>query len=140
MQLPRIPVLLVALAAGAPLACAELDIHYPGPHRTARVERPGPPPHAPAHGYRHKHKTHAGHVELVFDSGLGLYLVVGSPGYYWHDDHYYREVDGAWRMSLRLDRGWSAAPAKGLPPGLAKKAGRGQSHKKRGRHPAKHAY
>ena len=140
MQLPRIPVLLVALAAGAPLACAQLDIHHPRPHRTARVERHGPPPHAPAHGYRHQHRTHAGHVELVFDSGLGLYLVVGSPGYYWHDDHYYRQVHGAWQMSVRLDRGWSSARAKSLPPGLAKKASRGKGHKKRGPHPAKHGY
>ena len=140
MKLPRIPVLLLALAAGAPLACAGLDIHHPGPHRTARVERHGPPPHAPAHGYRHKHKTPRGHVQLLFDSGLGLYVVVGWPGHYWHKDHYYREVDGAWQISVRLDQGWSSARAKHLPRGLAKKAARGKGHKKHGPHPAKHDY
>ena len=132
----HVPILVIALAASAPLGCAE--IHFPSP-RTARVEQPGPPPHAPAHGYRRKHDTHAGQVELVFDSGLGVYLVVGWPGHYWQDGHYYREVDGAWQVSARLDTGWSAAPAKRLPPGLAKKAARGKGHK-RGPHPAKHGY
>ena len=34
----------------------------------------GPPPHAPAHGYRHKHPDG---VELVYKSNIGGYAVVG---------------------------------------------------------------
>ena len=123
----RIPALLVALAASASLACVDVHHHAPLP-RTARVRDPGPPPHAPAHGYRHKHKTHAGQVELVFDSGRGVYLVVGWPGHFFHDGHYYRQANGSWQFSARLDTGWHAASSKRLPPGLAKK-GRGRKHK-----------
>ena len=122
--------LLVALAAFAPLACTHIDIPYP---LEGRVERAGPPPHAPAHGYRQKHHARGGDIELVFDSGLGVYVVVGWPGHYWHDDHYYRDVDGAWQVSVRLDGGWSAAPSRKLPPGLAKK------HRGKGPHPASRA-
>ncbi len=132
----RVLALLVSLAVCAPLACTH--VHVPL-LPTARAEGRGPPPHAPAHGYRHKHHVHGADVELVFDSGLGLYVVVGWPGHYWYDGYYYREVDGAWQLSVRLDTGWSAAPAKRLPPGLAKKGARGKDHK-RGPHPAKHGY
>ncbi len=127
--------LLVALAACAPLACTH--VHVPYPPTAPRAERPGPPPHAPAHGYRQKHHAHGGDIELVFDSGLGVYVVVGMPGHYWHDYHYYRSVDGVWQASLSLDGGWSTAPSRKLPPGLAKKH-RGPKGKSRGPHPAAH--
>jgi hypothetical protein len=127
------PILVAALAASATLACVQVHHLDPVP-RSARVEKPGPPPHAPAHGYRHKHKTHAGEVQLVFDSGLGLYLVVGWPGHFYDTGHYYRKADGVWLISTRLDTGWVAVSAKKLPPGLAKK-GRGP---KKGPHPASH--
>ncbi len=74
--------------------------HHPHAHRQARVEshahKPGPPPHAPAHGYRHK--RHSG-PELVFDSALGVYMVVGHEHHYFHDGHYLRRHDGVWRLS-----------------------------------------
>ena len=120
--------LLVALAGSTPLACAQ--VHIPNPLE-ARAEQMGPPPHAPAHGYRHKHHAHGQDVELVFDSAVGLYVVVGWPEHYWHDGHYYRHVDGAWQVSVQLDDGWSSASGKRLPPGLAKKH-RGR----KGPHPA----
>lgn len=130
----QISILLVTLAAS--LACAEGSYRVPIP-RTARAHEAGPPPHAPAHGYRHKHHAQAGEIELVFDSGLGVYVVVGWPGHYYNDGHYYREADGVWHVSSRLDAGWAALSAKKLPPGLAKKSTRGKG-KKRGPHPAKH--
>jgi len=127
----RIPILLATLAASATLACVAVHHHVPVP-QTARVEKRGPPPHAPAHGYRHKHKAHAGEVELVFDSGLGVYVVLGWPGHFYDQSHYYRQDGGVWQVSARLDGGWVAASTKKLPPGLAKK-GRGP---KKGPHPA----
>lgn len=110
--------------------------HYHGHPRRAPavvVHKPGPPPHAPAHGYRHKHAHHG--VDLVFDSGLGVYIVVNLTDHYYHDGHFFRLHDGVWQISAHLNHGWKHA-SKRLPPGLAKKHGK-KGHK-RGPHPAKH--
>lgn len=76
----------------------------------------GPPPHAPAHGYRYKHQD----VELVFDAGLGVYIVVGYPDYYFYDNRYYRYRDGGWAVSLLLEGPWVSITEVDLPPGLQK--------------------
>ena len=98
----------------------------------------GPPAHAPAHGYRRKHIDG---VELVFESSIGLYVVVGYPDHYYHDGYYYRLSGGLWEMSLKLDGGWKFASEKSLPPGLKIKAkandndngrGRGKDKQKKG--------
>ena len=62
-----------------------------GGHPHARGRGHGPPPHAPAHGYRHKAQRHG--AELEFDSGLGVYVVVGVPLHYYLDGLYLR-LDG----------------------------------------------
>ena len=80
----------------------------------------GPPPWAPAHGYR---RNHASGVTLVYDTGLGAYVVAGMPGYYYIDDRFYRSVTGAWQISVQLDGPWQSVGGRGLPPGLAKKGG-----------------
>lgn len=95
----------------------------------------GPPPHAPAHGYRRKHhdQHHGGDVELVFDSGLGVYVVVGFPSHYWLEGTYYREQGGSFQVAASIDGPWTAS--RSLPPGLAGKAkgkpsnGKGNSRK-----------
>jgi hypothetical protein len=133
MRLPAAAALAALLVVEA-TACVYVQAPVAIPTRT--VAKQGPPPHAPAHGYRHKHHHHG--VELVFDSGLGLYVVVGRTGYYYDRDHYYRVVEGAWQVSVSLDSGWKATSHKRLPPGLAKKAARGKA---KGRnHPAKHGH
>jgi hypothetical protein len=99
----------------------------------------GPPPWAPAHGYRHKHENG---VELVFDSKIGIYVVVGRPGHYFHRDRYYRSYDGRWQVSVAVSGPWNVVSVSKLPPGLRDRA------KKRGHHrgkpgkrmPAKHGY
>ena len=86
--------------------------------------RSGPPEHAPAHGYRrHLH----GH-DLSFDSELGVYVVVGSPGLYFWDDFYWRLRDGFWLRASVFDGPWIVVPDthRHLPPGLAKKHGYGK--------------
>ena len=95
---------------------------------------PGPPPHAPANGYHHKHRHQGQDLEFVFDSGLGVYLVVGVPDrYYWNG--YYLRIDGdQWYASVNLDRDWKARTDDSLPSGLRKhkkhpKAKRGKSGK-----------
>jgi hypothetical protein len=75
----------------------------------------GPPAHAPAHGYRRKHMSG---VELVFDSSIGVYVVVGHPGHYYDKGYFYRLEGGLWEMSLSLDGHWKIASEKSLPAGL----------------------
>ena len=87
----------------------------------------GPPPHAPAHGYRHKYHDH----DLVYDSNLGVYLVVGYSDYYFLDDSYYRHSKDGWYYSKQVDRDWQQYQQDKLPPGLAKKYhgnGQGRDH------------
>lgn len=83
----------------------------------------GPPPHAPAHGYRAKQQGH----ELVYDSGLGVYVVVDLPNVYYYDGIYYRYDHDHWYYSTSPGRGWDAYDTdRKLPPGLAKKHGKGK--------------
>ncbi len=78
----------------------------------------GPPPHAPAHGYRHKHRDG---VEMVYDSGIGVYVVVGHSELYYYRDRYYRLNSGSWEVSAHVDGKWAPASDKKVPPGLRKK-------------------
>lgn len=87
-----VAVLLPLLVSG----CAQRQYSDPG------YSRGGPPPHAPAHGYRHKGQSH----DLVFDSGLGVYVVQGRPDYYFWDNRYFRYHDGDWQYAADLDGRW----------------------------------
>lgn len=91
----------------------------------------GPPPHAPAHGYRDKHRHGQ---RLVFDAALGVYVVAGLPYHYFHDGHYYRFHGGIWEASVHPKGPWRHISKKRLPPGLRKKGpGGGPPHGGRGR-------
>jgi len=99
----------------------------------------GPPAHAPAHGYRRKHMND---VELVYDSSIGVYVVVGHSDHYYHDGYFYRLRGGLWEMSLKFDGNWRIASEKSVPAGLKVKVkanggGRG-NEKGTGRGKAKH--
>lgn len=95
----------------------------------------GPPPHAPAHGYRRKHET--GSADLTFDRKLGVYVVHGHPNLYYWNGTYLRLDDGRWYASRQLEGGWRPRSADSLPPGLQKKHGKGKEHPGRGHGPAK---
>ncbi len=89
--------------------------------------RQGPPPHAPAHGYRHKHGD--GH-DLEYDSEIGVYIVVRIPDTYYRDDLYIRmSSDGRWIVSARLDGGWRPADRDEVPYKLKEHKGKNK-HKK----------
>ncbi len=75
----------------------------------------GPPAHAPAHGYRRKQV--AG-VELVFDSEIGVYVVVGRSDHYYHEGYFYRCINGQWEISAQPDSGWAFVAEASLPSGL----------------------
>jgi hypothetical protein len=105
----------------------------------------GPPPHAPAHGYRHKHHGH----DLEFDSFLGVYVVVGLTSHYFIDGVFYKVTDHGWFSSHDIDKGWKAYKKDKLPGGLHKKYkykdkdkhekhGRNEERGKRGRHDDDH--
>lgn len=101
---------------------------------TERHHHGGPPPHAPAHGYRHKHRHHDRDVQLVFDSDLGVYIVVDLPNHYYWDGHYLRIQGSQWYASASLEGDWERRSDESLPPGLKKgkgkaKTNRGQSKK-----------
>lgn len=85
----------------------------------------GPPAHAPAHGYRRKQV--AG-FELVFDSSLGLYVVVGNPDLYYCDGYFYRLRGTVWEISQHPDNGWNHISGKSIPRGLQAK-NRGKHNK-----------
>jgi hypothetical protein len=126
---------LLALALLLP-AC----VHHHHHHRTApaqakvkHAKKGGPPPWAPAHGYRHKH--HDG-VELVFDGKLGVYVVLGHDHHFFHGDRFYRQHDGKWLVSAQFHGPWVTLAVTDLPSGL--RVTRHKKHKHRGRgHPAK---
>lgn len=80
----------------------------------------GPPPHAPAHGYRAHHDA----AELAFDRDLGVYVVVGHVNHFYVDGRFLRLRVGLWETSASLSGPWQATSSRSLPPGLARK----QSH------------
>ncbi|UCC97928.1 MAG: hypothetical protein JSW66_19030 [Phycisphaerales bacterium] len=105
-------------------SCSRYAVHR-GP-----VVRPGkgPPPHARAIGHRRKRVCG---MELVFDSGRGIYVVVGLTDHYYHDGYFYRLHGGIWQMSLKPGKGWTSVSMASLPPGLqAKGNGKDKSHGK----------
>ncbi len=81
-----------------------------------------PPPAHPSDGYRH---SHAG-VELVFDSGIGVYVVAGWQDYFYAEGRFYRFAKKGWQISAELEGGWQLVATRALPPGLAKKHKRGK--------------
>jgi hypothetical protein len=116
-------VVLLASAVLGISACS-LVIH---PDRTARPaigeRHAGPPPDAPAPGYRY---AQADGVELVFDSSLGVYVVSGHSDHYYHHGKYYRWNSGSWEASPKISNGWRPASEKKVPPGLRKAHQRGK--------------
>ena len=75
----------------------------------------GPPPHAPAHGHRHKLPSE---VKVAFDTDCGVYVVVGLDKHFWLDGHYYRFYNGQWELSMTVDGGWRSVDVETLPLGL----------------------
>lgn len=119
---------LLGLVAWAP-ACLVARVKPPP---LAKSRGHGPPPHAPAHGYRRKQLRQG--VDLVFDAGLGVYVVVGLEDTFFLDDSFYRRRDERWEFASALDGPWRAVGIADLPPGLrphrgAPPRGRGKKNK-----------
>jgi hypothetical protein len=138
--LARAAGLCTALAAGAVVAAGCVHHHHhggpaPGAYPGPPPGKPGPPPHAPAHGYRRKNPDG---IEVVFDVGVGVYVVLGHDGIYWDGGRYLRWRDTGWWVSARVDGGWVSVgfddvpePLRarhGRPGSKAKKPGHGRGH------------
>ncbi len=102
------------------VSCRSVTVRGPSGHRRGH----GPPPHAPAHGYRHKHQDHG--VELVYDSGLGVYVVVELPNHFYFEGHYYRHRESQWEIGVHVDGPWEVVVEESLPKGLRGKKGKGK--------------
>jgi hypothetical protein len=83
----------------------------------------GPPSHAPAHGHRAK-APKADDVQLLFDSGLGVYVVLDIPDTYYLDGVYFRIDDGGWVVGSALDGPWDVEKNSAVPPRATGRAGR----------------
>lgn len=101
----------------------------PPPHETAKHKqhKPGPPPHAPAHGYRAKHDG----CDLRYDRTVGCYAVVGYTDYYYNDGFFFRYSSGNWQISALVGEGWAAVDTARVPDPLVvkyhgKQKGKGQ--------------
>jgi hypothetical protein len=96
-----------------------------GSSRTLVVysDRQGPPPHAPAHGYRCKHRHAHRDVELVYDSRIQVYTVVGYPDHFFIDNYYYRVTKGGWYTATAISGPWIGTTIERIPVGLKKSKG-----------------
>ena len=128
--------LIATLAAGllALAGCVHVE------QREHQEARRGPPPHAPAHGYRHHY--HA--VDLRYDTYLGVYVVIGHPNHFFSDGHYFRRTGSQWERCRSWKKGnWKTVEVVVVPVQLARHyRGKGPKHGKGNGHghggPAKH--
>ena len=114
------------LAAVSGLGLAGCNHFYGGPPAHRR-RGGGPPPHAPAHGYRHKHRRSG--TDLVFDTGLGVYVVAGL-GHYFYGGKFYRWHRNRWQISVNARGPWDWADDHRVPRKLFKSKGRGKYKRK----------
>ena len=92
-------------------------------------------PQAPEDGYRH---THRGDPDLVSDSRLGVYVVLGDSNYFHDGRRYFRSHRGRWQRSTRVDGDWISVSIGDVPRGLIARSTRSRS--KHHSLPAKHDY
>jgi hypothetical protein len=108
-------VVVLVCAALMLVSCRSISIGAGSGRR--RVYRHGPPPHAPAHGYRHKYEG----VELVYDSGRGVYVVIDLPNHYYFKGRYYRRGEVQWEACVHIDGPWEFVSEDAMPKGLRAK-------------------
>ena len=77
----------------------------------------GPPAYAPAHGYRTI--NHA--PNMVYDSHLGVYVLLDLPDHYYFNNVYYRYNRNNWFYRYKDTDKWRKFDKRKLPPGLARK-------------------
>ncbi|MFQ5513028.1 MAG: hypothetical protein ACE5FG_01215 [Myxococcota bacterium] len=128
------PLLLLLLLSPAVSGCVVID-RRPVHVHTAKSHEHDPPHHAPAHGHRHKHHAHG--VEMVFDPGIEIFVVLGHDHLYFDGGRFLRHRKGHWYVSSELEAEWRVVSADEVPKKLRKryKRGHGEHH---GSFPAAH--
>jgi hypothetical protein len=114
--------LLAALLSGTTLGCVVYRHGHPHPVLTPtprHAAKHGPPPHAPAHGYRHKHAQDG--LELVYDAGVEVYVVFDREAVYWDGVRYLRWVNGEWQASVEIDGVWLTIGSAEVPAKLVER-------------------
>lgn len=104
----------IALLVGCVGSTAVRYDSYPRYEHADVYYRSGPPPHAPAHGYRHHYHNH----DMIYDSGIRAYIIVGLPDYYYDNGFYFRYSDLGWQISGRLDGRWDITDERRVPKTL----------------------
>jgi hypothetical protein len=132
----RFKALLSACTIVTALPACHQVVLAPVPKGPVIARKAGPPPHAPAHGYRRKHPSGA---ELRFDARLDVYTVVGRADVYFHDGWFIRIQSGIWQVSATLNGPWEPRDASWVPPGLRSKY-QAENRKGRGHGAAKGAW
>jgi hypothetical protein len=118
-RIARLSLTAVLFSASiALIGCGKTVVYTKTPALSVEAKHHGPPPHAPAHGYRHKHSDGA---VLVYESGIGVYVVRGYSDIYFYGDNYYRLHKGSFTISGHVDGPWHKVAVKKLPRGLRKK-------------------
>lgn len=128
-RIVRISIIVVLLAAAiAVFGCSRTVVRAGGSTRTTTVQtdKKGPPPHAPAHGYRHKHTDG---LVLVYEASLGVYVVSGHTGLYFYKDRYYRFHKSNWQSSGHFEGPWRNSPSNKVPQGLQQNVADGKQGK-----------
>jgi hypothetical protein len=119
---------LPLLLLGSVLNCTNASFKSPPTVTIKPMKSHGPPPHAPAHGYRAR--TSDG-VEVVYNSKLGVYVVFGISSYYYSNELYYRVNSDQWEVSAKFHGPWKAVAEYEVPFSLrygikAKAKGKGK--------------
>jgi hypothetical protein len=108
----------VVAAAGLTSACTRTVVYQERDAKPVVVsDKNGPPPHAPAHGYRHRHARDD--VTLVYDADLDVYVVTGYEACYFSAGQYFRDTGTAWEWSVSIEGPWKVVEHNSdVPPGL----------------------
>ena len=85
---------------------------------TDQPEQKGPPPHAPAHGYRRKNRDE---LTITYDSNVGVYFLLNYPMHYYWDGKYYRKNKNKWESTKDINKKWKKIKKQKLPKGLKSK-------------------
>jgi len=131
MKLLRIAIIFILspLMLTACEGLREIGVNIDSPFKwdtDAERHRNGPPPYAPAHGYRHKNPDG---VELRFNSDLGVYIVVDMPNVYYYNGLYLRLSGDRWQATSDLKHSWHDEQESRVPYQLKEKKGRGHDKK-----------